>query len=231
MPKLVKKRVDRVGPYVSRSQQYKSKGLWAKIQRAKKNPTPKQAKKKTPAPSIPRQYSLRGGANKRNITISRTHLPKLRHSITPGTVLILLHGDHPGRRVVFLKQLEHTGQLLCTGPFQINGVPFVRIPQSFVIATSTKIDISNVKIPEAVNDEIFKKKYSMKKKKGAQLFFATKSKEKVNFPELMEEFKKLQKEVDDQVVPAVKKADPLMPKYLKSCFTLNKNSRPHLLKF
>ncbi|KZT20391.1 hypothetical protein NEOLEDRAFT_1075705 [Neolentinus lepideus HHB14362 ss-1] len=152
---------------------------------------------------------------------------KLRQSITPGTVLILLAGRFRGKRVVFLKQLE-SGLLLVTGPYKINGVPLRRVNQAYVIATSTKVDLGDFSVDEKISDTYFAKSKAKGAKSAEEEFFEEgKPKAKEAFPESKAAD---QKEVDKAVLEGVKKVENLS-KYLKASWGLSKGQYPHAMVF
>ena len=150
-------------------------------------------------------------------------IAKLRSSITPGTVLILLSGRFRGRRVVFLKQLP-SGLLLVTGPFSINGVPMKRVNQAYVIATSTKVDLKGIDT-KGIEDGAFAKPKDLKGKKEADFFAEDEGKKA-----LPAEYIAMQNKVDTPLAAAVKKTDKLAA-YLKARFTLSKGDVPHKMVF
>merc|ERR1712071_10205 len=143
------------------------------------------------------------------------HVRKVRASLTAGTVAILLAGVHKGKRVIVLKALD-TGLLLITGPHKLNGCPMRRVNQRYLVATSTKVDVSKVKIPENVNDKYFAR---VKAEKEAY--------------KPSEERKKDQVTVDTQVLAAIKatKDGAILRQYLKATFALSKGEFPHKMQF
>merc|ERR1712029_1214426 len=151
------------------------------------------------------------------------HTRSLRSSITPGTVLIMLAGAFRGKRVIFLKQLA-SGLLLVTGPFKVNGVPMRRCTASACIATSTKLDISGVSVPEHVNDAYFKRAAAPKKTED-RIFEQNEAKYTAS-----EQRKADQKAVDAGVLSALS-ADKFLKGYLAKEFGLSRGQYPHNLKF
>ena len=55
------------------------------------------------------------------------------------------------------------------GPYQVNGVPLRRIPQSYVVATKTKLNLGSLKVDKELRDDFFKRQKS-KKKRGDDMF-------------------------------------------------------------
>ena len=150
---------------------------------------------------------------------------KLRKSITPGTVLIVLAGPYKGKRVVFLKQLS-SGLMLVTGPYQVNGVPLRRLNQAYCIATSTKLNVTGVDVSK-VSDSLFTKAAETKKSgKKTETEFAGEKKNKT----LSAEFIALQKTVDASIIKSIGK-DKVVNAYLKTTFSLSNGVLPHELKF
>jgi large subunit ribosomal protein L6e len=241
---------------LSRSAHYHKAGLWAKKRKEWKK-TPKKIQK------TEKKVKKFGKDGKETRTIEHKHarfyaaenIPKriprrftpkparLRKTITPGTVLILLAGRFRGKRVVFLSQLP-SGLLLVTGPYKINGVPLRRVNQRYVIATSTKLDISNFKLDAKFTDAYFKKaiaadkkaKAEKKQKKGGFAAAAKPAKDdktkKAQRPKKPVNAEKVtdQKAVDTGILEAVKKI-PELELYLHARFSLSRNDIPHLLKF
>lgn len=210
----------------SRSKMYQKRGLWA-IKAKNGGVFPRHDPKPSAAqPEVkPPKFYPADDVKKPLINRRKIKPTKLRASITPGTVLILLAGRFMGKRVVFLKQLP-SGLLLVTGPFIVNGVPLRRVNQAYVIATSTKVDISGVNV-EKFDDKYFGKEKKQQRKKGEGEFFEAEKKETKTLPQ---EKKDDQKAVDTQLIKSIE-AVPDLKAYLAARFSLRAGMKPHELVF
>ncbi|KAL6498447.1 60S ribosomal protein L6 [Orobanche hederae] len=211
---------------ISRSAMYHKRGLWAiKEKHGGKFPVHEKAAAAAPVVEKPPKFYPADDIKKPLSNKRKSRPTKLRASITPGTVLIILAGRFQGKRVVFLKQLT-SGLLLVTGPYKINGVPLRRVNQAYVIGTSTKVDISGVKL-DKFDDKYFAKQVEKKKKKGEDEFFGAEKEEKNDLPE---EKKEDQKAVDAPLLRAVEVV-PDLKAYLGARFSLMAGMKPHQLVF
>jgi len=177
---------------------------------------------------FPRYYPTEERPKKFSVKRKRfnEHPRRFRSTLTPGTVVILVAGQHAGKRVVIVKQLS-SGLLLVTGPQKLNGVTLRRVNQIYVIATSTKLDLSSAKF-DNLDDKFFKRVRPAKKNAEKDIFDSKKEK-----PQLSEERRKAQSDTDSVVLNAIKThADSsLLRRYLKSRFQLWNGVLPHKLNF
>ncbi|PAV68320.1 hypothetical protein WR25_12959 [Diploscapter pachys] len=201
-----------------------------RTQKGKKTAAPAKAKGAKDGKKAPKKVNQKWPTLQASAAKFKRGSPKrvpLRKSLVPGTILIVLAGRHKGKRVIFLKQLQKSGLLLCTGPHSLNSFPLRRIAQAFVIATSTRVDVSGVKIPDHINDDYFKRK-TVVAKKGEDIFASGKTEYKVN-----EQRKTDQKAVDANILAAIKKHSDAkqLQGYLASRFGIRKGQLPHQIKF
>lgn len=130
-----------------------------------------------------------------------------RKNIVPGTVVVILAGPYSGTRAIAVKKLSNA-KMVVVGPHSTNRFPIDSIPVSRLIATSTKVDISNIDF-SSISEESFLKR----------------NKSKINESDAV-------KSLCAEIVKCVEK-DATLKAYLKSKFDLNRCFRipPHQLKF
>ncbi|EDO06048.1 Ribosomal protein L6e family protein [Babesia bovis T2Bo] len=174
--------------------------------------------------------------------------PKIRPSLVPGTVLILLSGSYKGKRVVLLKVFKESGLLLVTGPFLFNGVPLRRVNPRYVIATSTNVfEMPETNGPqckaavEAVvsnltdacfgkTKEVRMQEFKLRKKRSKDAMFIDNAEVEKVSDETKRKIKEKQDNVDSILTPFLKNCD-ILCQYLKTRFTLRGGMYPHKLKF
>jgi len=149
---------------------------------------------------------------------------KLRATLVPGRVIILLAGHFKGKRAVFIKQLP-SGLLLVAGPYGVNGVPIKRVNQRYVIATSEKVDVSKVDCKK-FDDAYFKKPAKDRTRKSEEEFFKVDTSKKVLPASYVAD-----NQAVDAALSASISATPYMKEYLASLFTLRSGDKPHEMKF
>lgn len=230
----------------------KPKGKWV--------PKWKMPKKKIPSFQMykPSYWELGLQPKKKNFLKKKKKkhiIQKLRPSLTLGTVVIILAGKHKAKRCVFLKQLEKSGTLLCCGPKRCNKITLIRIPQAYVIATKTKVDLAGVELNTRFKDKKVKitlekriemikdswfaeaKQWNKEKKwknfkKGVFLLKRAERPKNFKVPKILT-LGMASREINRAVWYRVKRKDQnhLLRQYLSSKFRLRPKDRPHDMIF
>jgi len=210
----------------SRSASVKRSGKWRFFSKGADGKKTAPKAKAGPAPTASRWYQGDKSASAPRQR-RRKKTAKLRASISPGTVLIVLAGRFRGKRVVFLKQLA-SGLLLVTGPFKVNGVPLRRLNQAYVLATSTRVSLDGVEVAERINDAYFARvgDSSASGTDAEGEFFAAEKKTVA----IAQGRKDDQKAVDSALLKNVAKV-PALRAYLNAKFSLRNGDAPHEMAF
>merc|ERR1711915_567364 len=208
----------------------KKKNISSHCKKCPKGKTPEKKKKgsvklrvcrmrKVYETQLPMRYAKPKGYTKSKHTIA-----KLRKSLVPGTVCIILNGRH-----------------------KVTGIAMRRIDQKHVIATSVRCDLGTYKVPERIDDFWFKVprgtrshrrwkahpnvlKEEVFDKKGRRIIHPKGNLKKFKLPL---DRKKAQAEVDTVVVKALKahKERNMVIGYMKRQFGLRGDRYIHKMKF
>ncbi|XP_048422899.1 60S ribosomal protein L6-2-like [Pyrus x bretschneideri] len=156
-------------------------------------------------------------------------LPRRRRQETPRQQTRAQAHQSQGPRLYWLEGLRerelfflssfHLGYFLLLAPLKLR-----RVNQSYVIATSTKVDISGLNV-EIFDEKYFAKEVEKKKKKGEGEFFEAEKEEKNVIPLGK---KGDQKSVDASLIKSIE-AVPDLKTYLAARFSLKAGMKPHEL--
>ena len=158
-------------------------------------------------------------------------------AVQPGTVAIMLAGRFRGRHCVVLKNVDAADKqtLVVSGPYKYNGIPLRRVNRRYIIATSTKVDLTDAKVLDKVDKKTFARAKAEKKAKSAAGFLGRKEAKAAaaGKKKIPDERVALQKQVDAAIIAAVKKDKngKVLPGYLRSVFTVKPGDAPHRMKF
>lgn len=176
-------------------------------------------------------------ATKKSKYTPKKAAPSGKKTVAPGTVAIMLAGRFRGRHCVVLKQADakDAKTLVVSGPYKYNGIPLRRVNRRYIIATSTKVDLTGADLSK-VTKATFARAKKEKKAKSAAGFLGKKSAKSAaaaGKKKIPDERVALQKQVDAAVIAAIKKDKnaKVLPGYLRSVFTVKPGDAPHRMKF
>merc|ERR1719235_416061 len=124
----------------------------------------------------------------------------------PGRILILLAGRHRGKRVLFLRNL--TTSILVSGPYKLNSVPTRQINRSYLLATAFKLDLSGIDMARVVGT----------------ISHVGKG------PCVQQHALCALAELESSIITKIQKF-PNLKRYLSTPFTLQSDTKAHILKF
>jgi large subunit ribosomal protein L6e len=103
------------------------------------------------------------------------------------------------------------------------------VNQRYVIATSTKVEVSSMNLT-AVDDALFVREKKTLKQKKSEALAAVEAGSEANTRVMTAERKEWQDKVDTQLKAIVDKKE-MLGAYLSARFSLSKSDKPHLMKF